>query len=438
MLLNILLPPMIIVIGGFFLVKLKSFYLLHPIKTMRYALSGSDTGHSLGSLMLALAGTLGVGNIVGVTVGLAIGGAGSVLWLTLSALFSCAIKYAEVMLSCTSGKGDGMIGVIESDFGRAGKPLSRIYAALCLILSLSMGCLLQASAIKGAAEVWGKIDTGAIVLPLTAVAAFICIKGKGKVRRAVAVMIPIATICYTGMCLLTIIPNFSRLPEVISLILTSALSPRSLAGGLGGFIIKSGMKEGFARGLLSNEAGAGTSSFSHSSTHSDKACRAGCFGIIEVFFDTLFLCPLTAFAVLLSCEGDEYVHDAHILSKIFCEYVGEGADIAFLLCVSAFALSTVLCWYYYGEVCREKLFGSRMRWAYLSLYVGTFTLGLLYGSESSIFFTDTVLLFLSIITLLTLIKKSGGVYPPPKEELYKVKHKRIKKITQAREYEKEA
>ena len=87
------LPLLITVAGVYLLFKLRFFFLLHPIKKLKCAWEELKCPGKLASFALALAGTLGVGNVFGVAVGIIVGGAGSVFWLFVSALFSAVIKY---------------------------------------------------------------------------------------------------------------------------------------------------------------------------------------------------------------------------------------------------------------------------------------------------------------------------------------------------------
>ena len=362
--------------------------------------------------MLALAGTLGVGNISGVAIGIAIGGAGSVFWLVVSAIFSSAIKYSEVYLSYRSG-GVGMIGVIRHAFGNIGGVLAAAYASLAVILSFSMGSVFQARAV--AESSFGTADRRATVfaLLLTLGAFFICVLGKERIKRAVALLIPFAALIYTGTCLFIILGNIDKLGRVIGDVASSAFSFKSASGGILGFTVSSGMKEGFARGLLSNEAGAGTSSFSHTS-HVEKTrsqaldiseCeRAGVFGILEVVFDTLILCPITALTILLGYEGASFGGSLSELSYIFKAHAGSLAPSLLLLSIILFATSTTLCWYYYGRVALFFLFRKRGVVLYTSLYFILFFIALLYEIPHALFITDTALFFLSVISLSALIK----------------------------------
>ncbi len=412
-----LLPLMIIVVGGYILIKLRFFYILHPIRTLKFTFDGQNTKKSIFSLLLALAGTLGVGNIVGVAFGIYAGGAGSVFWLCISAFFSSAIKYSEVGLSSRYTNGKGFISVVE-DSGEFRGLLSKLYAALALILSFAMGSLLQAGAISDAIK---SFDVK-IHIPLLAVififTCAVCLLGKNRIKNAVAAVIPTATAVYSFCCLFIVFAEAHKIPEVIKSILSSAFSFSSLAGGFSAFLISSGIKEGFARGLLSNEAGAGTSSFSHTShmenEKTDTASnlydenypkRAAVYGVLEVIFDTLILCPLTAFAILLGKGNHNLLGTLGELSDIFESYIGTRAPVLLLFSITSFAVSTTLCWYYYGRVSFSYLTHGKALSVFSVLFIFSFAIGLIFNIPSLIFVNDTVLFLLSVITLYTLIRQ---------------------------------
>ena len=98
---GIFLPCLLILLGIFFGIKLRFFYILHPIRTIKAILSNEKGGFR--SLSVALAGTLGVGNITGVAAGILVGGAGSVFWLFVSSVFAMAVKYSECVLVGDAG-----------------------------------------------------------------------------------------------------------------------------------------------------------------------------------------------------------------------------------------------------------------------------------------------------------------------------------------------
>ena len=402
-----LLPLIMLSLGGYLLVKLRFFFILHPIKTLKSAFSGKDRKEGAVTLMLALAGTLGVGNIIGVTSAIAVGGPGSLFWLVVSAVFSSAIKYSEITLSKIS-ESPGMMGALRKFCPKAGARLAQYYALLCVALSLSMGCVLQASAIRGAAEAVSSSAVSYICLAIFILAASVCAFGKDGIKRAVAVTVPFAAAAYTAICLLVILSNLSDLPYAVRSVIASAFSPGPVLGGVIGAISKNAVSEGFAAGLLSNEAGAGTSSLAHSGSP-DSYGGAGCLGIIEILVDTVIICPLTGFTVILGRIDPK--RGVFALGELFSSYIPFGAE-ALLISVLAFALSTVICWYYYGSVCREYLFGRRGEFIYFFLFIISLAAGLFMNFTAAEKISNLILTILTLLTATAIIKGTDKISMP--------------------------
>ncbi len=401
---NILLfLPIIIVFSGLFLlVKLRFFFILHPLKTFGHLKRAVKKRGAFSSLCLSLAGTLGVGNIVGVAFGISVGGAGSVFWLFISSVFSLIIKFSEASLASdmklSSG---GMTEVIEKSFKKTKLP-AVIYAALCLLLSLTMGASLQArSAVESLAK------NGEILIPsiiFTLLVSFVVFGGAKRIEKFCSYLIPLATLLYIVLTLSVIILNFSRLPAVFASIIRDAFSPDSALGGVGAFVIISKMREGFSRGLLSNEAGAGTSAFAHARNDSSPV-SVGLVGMCEVFFDTVVLCMLTAIAVLVALPSPEIYSSGFEIVKASLSCLGSFSAPALSASVFAFAFSTVICWYYYG-LCALSYLTERGKKVFAFLFIASAFLGSLTPSSPLIVFSDYLLFFLSIISLSALIKNS--------------------------------
>jgi AGCS family alanine or glycine:cation symporter len=401
-----LLPFIIILCGLYLGSKGAFFFIKRPIRTLKFTFKGDNTKEALKSLALALSGTLGVGNIVGVMIGLRFGGVGSVFWLAISSVFASAIKYCEVKFSASHTGGLGMISTVKEAFRKIGVPLSKIYSALALLLSLFMGSALQARAIFDSSESALPISSPLLASVLVT-ALFILLKsGKRAIRDASSVIIPIAAFLYTGTCLLIIFSNFSAIPGVIVEILGSALLPKSIGGGLFAALGASGIFEGFSRGLLSNEAGAGTSSFSHTAHGGTSPEIAGCFGILEVICDTSLLCPLTALTVLTGTKARDFSGGLSLLSDIFRTHLGQAGPVILFLSVLAFAFSTVICWFYYGSVCREYIFGKRGSGIYLAVYLLSFVFSYRIDYAFLVYITDLSLFMLTLISLSAIIKNA--------------------------------
>ena len=405
----VLMPILITLCGTYFLFKLRFFYIAHPIKTLRKATASLKEKGAFLSFSLALAGTLGIGNIIGVGVGLSVGGAGSVFWLFVSSLFSMILKFSEAALSAEVGCGEGMLGIIRSAFGKASAKISSLYALLLLILCFFMGAALQsASACDYAFTSLGlsPYKSGIMLLFVVFVSLLI---GSKKIEKITSIIIPLTTLIYIMLCIGTIILNFTNLPSALLRVMKGAFSFDSASGGLIGFITSEKIKEGYLRGILSNEAGTGTSTIAHSLNTSRDSGAVGVVAMLEVVFDTVILCMLTAFSALVCID------DFSEMSGIGVIYHSIGSAFAtlseYLLFVSvfAFAYSTVVCWYYYGRFAYKYLFGCSSELPFAFLFLLSVLFGCVFGTELLIGTVDTVLLFLSLISLGALIKNSDRI-----------------------------
>lgn len=403
---SLLLPILVTAVGLFLLIRLKFFFIIHPIKTASEFIGALKNRDARRSFFLALAGTLGVGNIFGVSAGIMIGGAGSLFWLFISSFFSMVIKYAETLLTfdLISPKG-GMSSVISSAFTKVGKPLGRLYALLTVALALFMGSAIQAEAVVDVAS-----DTLFLNPFITAVILAIlfmpCIfGGVEKIEKITEITIPLTTIIYILMCFAVIFINFPRIPSVFFEILSSAFSCRSAIGGISIIAIK----EGFARGILSNEAGVGSSALAHSQAEGREPHIAGLFGISEVFFDTTLLCMLTGFAILTSV-GDisAFKTPMSLVTAAFTRTLGELSGYILLALIFAFAYSTVICWYFYGSEC-SKLYFPRLKPIFAVAFPAFFFFSAAVSSEGLLYITDLIILFMSLLTLSSIIKKEDRI-----------------------------
>lgn len=422
------LPIILTLVGGYFIIKLRGFFILHPLRTAKKAIRALKHKGTLSSLSLALAGTLGVGNVFGVAYGIILGGAGSVFWLFVSSVFASVIKYAEVVISQDNlfakrnGHHGGMYYVIKASFAGAGKFMSGTYALACLLLSVVMGAALQSSTMVES------LSFGLGIQPKLSAAAFaalvfVAIVGGSKIiTRVTSFAIPMTTVIYIVLTSAIIIVNFSRLPAVLTEIMSSAFTVRSGGGGVLAFMLTGACKEGYSRGMLSNEAGAGTSSMAHARSGILNPASAGIMGIVEVFFDTALLCMLTAFAILVTVPDPSSFSGGMELVTAAVGGLGVFGEWVLLICVFFFAYSTAICWYYYGNECASFLSPNGVPF-FAILYSLAVFLGGVVGGGVLVMFTDGLMIILTLLTLSALIKnsdrvialsESGGVIPPKK------------------------
>lgn len=403
------LAPLLMLVGVYILIKIKCFYILHPIKAFGRAASALKCRKNLTAFTLALAGTLGVGNLLGVAVGIMVGGAGSLFWLFVSAIPASAIKYAEVLVSSENG-GGGIPDAARRSFPRIGKPMSAIYALACFLLSFVMGAALQSRSVVDSTVLTLGADRRAAAVILTLLVA-VSVVGKGKhIGKITLFVIPLTTIIYIIVAISTVAVNVSALPSVLARVISEAFTPEAGVGGVLGLLTSRAVREGFSRGMLSNEAGAGTSSIGHTTGAAMPPAVRGLFGVLEVVFDTSVLCTLSGLAILVGLpEGAAASCGMELILSAVGQSLGAFPASLVTLSVWAFAYSTIVCWYYYGTECFRRLVGRGCTAAVLPLFLAFVIFGSVISESVLIILADALLLVLSAITLPTLIKKSDRI-----------------------------
>lgn len=310
----------------------------------------------------ALAGTLGIGNIIGVAGALLLGGPGTVFWMVVSAFLCMAVKFAETVLAmryrtkneCGETVG-GPMYYMQAGLGLPG--MAAVFSLLCIASALfGTGNVTQIATVADAVEDVFQIDG------LWASAACVLLIGVmtgGSVKRLgrfFSLLTPLMSLAFMAAAFAVILKNPARLPQAVFSIFRHACSPRAAAGGAGAYTMLAAMKYGIARGVFSNEAGMGSSPIIHAAS-GNTPVRQGMCGAFEVFFDTVVMAVLTALAILCSGASMDAKNGMELTAAAFSCVFGDHAGAALSLMLMVFAVSSVPCWYFYGERCVEYLEG---------------------------------------------------------------------------------
>ena len=414
---GILVPCALMAAGLYFLIKLKFFPIRKFPQIMR-ALSKNGVD-SMRALALSLAGTLGVGNIVGVASAIYSGGFGAIFWMWISALVAAVLKYAEIVLAMrrrvpseNGFKGGAMYYIRSSLSGRfpkLGKVLSVVFALFCVLNCFSMGAVMQTNAISEAFSGAWNIRGAVCGVVLAAITFFILCGGSKYIITLTSALVPFMSALYILLSLAVIIPRASLLPSVIKQIFSSAFTVESAAGGIFGFLLSRALRFGVMRGLFSNEAGCGTSPTAHISSESSP-CEQGFMGIAEVFIDTVLLCSMTAFAVMLRYNevgafgSSPMKMVLEVYSGAFLPSFGGFVKGAMAFMVLCFGFATISCLSHYAFECLEFLLRPKKgRWALIVFYCAAVFLGAVTDSAWAWAVSDFTVGTMTLINLAVLL-----------------------------------
>ena len=331
----------------------------------------------------SLSGTIGVGNLTGVAVALALGGPGAVFWMWVSALVAMVLKYAEITLALrhrtTDARGQPLGGAmyyISACFGRCGRLMGSIFALLCLLNAITMGSVVQVRAASSALESAAGIAPLAVGVVMAVLILLALRRGVKGIAALTERLIPLMSVGFLLVSVAALIRLRSGVPGALASIFTSAFTPESGIGGVGGFLLSRGLRYGTVRGLLSNEAGGGTAPIAHASAKVDLPAEQGMWGIVEVFVDTILLCTVTALVILSAGVPLAEPDGMRLTLAAYGAALGDGAVWFLCAAVGVFAYATTVCWAHYGLGC-VRWFGDRAagRVVFLALFTASVCFG---------------------------------------------------------------
>ena len=402
--------------------------LKNTIGTLFRKKAAKDNGANISAfeaVTTALAGTVGTGNIAGVTGAIFTGGAGAVFWMWVAAFFGMVTKYAEIVLAMKYRVKDengvyhgGPMYYIENGIGKGWKWLAVIFCLLGGLATFGIGNIAQSSEIAGALGDLFHISPLVSGILIAVIVALVTLGGIKRIGKVTSLLVPFMSAFYILAGLAVIILRITQIPAVLGQIFAGAFSFKSVGGGLFGYTIMMAMKQGFARGVFSNEAGLGSAPIAHAASSTEEPCEQAIWGVFEVFIDTIVICSITAFAVLLSgilnVDGglSAYASKGAAAAAAFNTILpgtlgGKIIELSLLF----FALSTILSWGYYGENFWGYLTGNNK--VVVLIYKIVFALVCIVGAVGSGTLmwdiADTLNGLMAIPNLIALLLLSGIV-----------------------------
>ena len=414
------------------------YILKHTVGSL-FQKSDKNHGNNLSpfqAVSTALAGTVGTGNIAGVTGAIFAGGPGAVFWMWVSAFFGMCTKYSEIALAVKFREKDengryhgGPMYYITNGLGTNWHWLAILFCLFAGLACFGAGNIAQSSEVAGAlSSLFGMKPLVSGIL-MAAIISVVTIGGVKRIGQFTSYLVPVMSIFYLLAGIAIIVLRINQIPATLALIVKSAFSFKAVGGGVFGYAIMVAMRQGFARGVFSNEAGLGTAPIAHAATSTEEPCEQAMWGVFEVFMDTFLICTITALAVLLSgvldIPGglDSFDSKGAAAAAAFNAILpGTIGGTIIQISLLFFALSTAIGWSYYGESC----------WSYLShgnktvilifkiAYVIVCVLGAVGSGTLMWDISDTLNGLMAIPNLIALLPLSGVVIAMTKEYFSKV------------------
>lgn len=379
--------------------------------------AGKDGMSSFQALATAIAAQVGTGNIAGCASALVSGGPGAVFWMWVSAFFGMATIYGEAVLaqkykevSEDGAVSGGPIYYIKAAFkGKLGTFMAGFFAVAIILALGFMGNMVQSNSIGDAFYTAFGVPKIAAGIVVAAVSAFIFLGGVKRIAAITEKLVPIMAIFYICGALIAIGMNAQNILPALQSIFVGAFTPQAVMGGAIGISIKEAVRFGVARGLFSNEAGLGSTPHAHALAKVKQPQDQGALAIIGVFVDTFVILTLTALVLITSGLIPEGMTGTALTQAAFSLTFGSFGKVFIAICMLFFAFSTILGWYFFGQVNFNALFGSK----YTKVYSLIVVLFILIGSSLKVDLVWALADFfnglMAVPNLLALLALSGVV-----------------------------
>ncbi len=279
---------------------------VHAIRVVKGDYDKDDEkGHisHLQALSAAVSATVGLGNIAGVAIAVALGGPGAVFWMWVIGFVGMATKFVECGLGTVYREEapDGTVRggpmyYIRRGLGETWAPMAGFFALACMISSFGIGNMFQSNQAATVMDFYFDVPTWVTGSVLAVLVAMVILGGIKRIGKVAGILVPFMCVAYVLGGIFICVTNISLIPDAFAVIITDAFSGEAAAGGAIGTVIIWGVR----RAIFSSEAGLGSAPMAHAAAKTDEPMRQGVVALLEPFIDTIVVCSITALVIVMS------------------------------------------------------------------------------------------------------------------------------------------
>lgn len=367
------------------------------------------------ALMIALAATIGTGNIIGVATAISVGGPGALFWMWVTAAVGMATKYAEGVLAVKYRVVDengemagGPMYYLERGLGQ--KWLGVLFAIFGAAASFGIGNMVQANAVAGNLHESLGISTTITGVVLAICTAGVILGGVKNIGNVSAVMVPVMAVVYVGGCLFILARFAGEVPGAIALVFSDAFTGTAATGGFLGATVMLAIQKGVSRGVFSNESGLGSAPIAAAAAKTNEPCEQALVSMTGTFIDTIIVCSMTGLVLIVTGAWHSGAAVTAMTRSAFDTGLpGSSGGFIVSFGIIFFAYSTILGWAYYGEKCMEYLLGVRALMPYRLVYSVCVAIGATVKLDLVWNFADVMNGLMAIPNLIALLGLSGVI-----------------------------
>jgi alanine or glycine:cation symporter, AGCS family len=364
------------------------------------------------ALCNAIAATVGLGNISGVAIAIATGGPGALFWMWVAALFGMNTKFFEVTVALLyrgrDYKGEvqgGAMYVIEKALPRSFKPLAWMFAICGFFGTFT---LFQINQLAMYGETYYALNKLMVGVVFSLITGLVLLGGLKGISRFCEVVVPIMSVLYFLVVAGILLLNIDKAPQVFGSIFREALNPSSAFGGILGYGFLHILTTGTKRATFSNESGIGTAPMAHSNSRTSEPVSEGYVAMLGPFIDTIIVCSLTAFAILVTfpAGAPEGVSGIQLTTLAFTEHMGHWGQHFLAVSIMMFALSTMIGVANYNLKCWDYIFKGRWIFrdkAFILVFCSSLLVGAVIPMDNVVNFMDIAFALMTIPNIIATV-----------------------------------
>jgi AGCS family alanine or glycine:cation symporter len=335
------------------------------------------------------------------------------MWIT--GFFGMATKYAEAVLAVKYRQVDAFGTMSGGPMyyiwkGLNQKWLGILFAIFASIAAFGIGNMVQSNSVADAVRNTFNIPVWVTGLTLAVFTALVILGGIKSIGRVTGVLVPIMVVFYMLAAIFVVITHITAVPAMIKYVFVEAFTPTAASGGFAGAVVMLTIRMGVARGVFSNESGLGSAPIAAAAARTKYPVTQALVSMTQTFIDTIVICSLTGFAILVSGLWDSGLTGAPLTSQAFATALpGNWGGIVVSVGIILFAYSTLLGWSYYGEKSLEFLLGSKSVKPYRVAFVIAVFVGAIAKLDVVWTFADVMNGLMAVPNLIGLLGLGGVV-----------------------------
>ena len=406
-----------VLVSLLFIFLLRGIQVSHSIHALKLLLTTHEKGDGVSgfaSFCISTASRVGTGNITGVMGAIATGGPGALFWMWLMAILGGSLAFTESTLAQlykekdVSGKFVG--GASYFIRSKLKSPMLALVFAMMMILTYTAFNGIQANTISNALTKYN-ISIYITAIILSVITGLILLSPKrDAITHACVFIVPAMAIPYILIGLYVFFTNLQLVPEVFRTIFVEAFKPSALFGGSIGATISIGLQ----RGLFSNEAGMGGAPHAAAAAHTSHPCKQGLIQMFSVFTDTLLICSISGFILLLSPEAMGAIKDfagINLFQFAIESHLGSIGSYFITICILFFSYSSILGNFFYIKVGTSAIRDNKLAYFVVVLM----TIAIVFAGSLAEFKTiwgagDMFMSFMALINIIVMLILSSPVH----------------------------